>query len=100
MGENKMITLQIKLDNLTLNWFSVDAPIKYKEEILEAFNGERWYNKTDFYMDKIVYKKRCKTPNIVKCEFCDGDGYTYGISGAFSHSCIWCRGEGYKKEIK
>jgi hypothetical protein len=53
-----MLTLQIKLDKLILNWFDIDASINNKEEILQAFNGERFYNGTDFYMDKIVYKER------------------------------------------
>jgi DnaJ-class molecular chaperone len=29
------------------------------------------------------------------CSVCRGDGYTYGISGAFSHDCMFCRGSGY-----
>jgi len=37
--------------------FTIDADIADKEEILQAINGERWYNDTVFLYDNVLYKE-------------------------------------------
>ena len=37
--------------------FTIDADIADKEEILQAINGERWYNDTIFLYDNVLYKE-------------------------------------------